>query len=145
MSASRRQAPLPGLAIALSFAILPVAAQAGSGVWTTSGPHGGSIHSVVADPLVVDRLLAIGDGGVFRSDDGGASWVRFEAGALVNYPAALATADNASTAYMVSNSDDVYRSVGGGAWVPTGFAPSSPQYVYDLDVRRCSRWRRRRR
>lgn len=136
MSAHRRLTPILGLALAAPFAALPSAALAGAGAWTTSGPHGGSIHAVVADPLVVDRLLAIGDGGVFRSDDGGGTWTRFEAGALVNYPAALAMADNASTAYMVSNTDEVYRSNGGGAWVPTGFAPPSPVYVYDLDVRR---------
>lgn len=136
MSASRRPTPVSGLAIALSFAVLPLAAMAGPGVWTTNGPHGGSIHDVVADPLVVDRLLAIGDGGVFRSNDGGVSWLRFEDGALANYPSALAMADNASVAYMASNSDDVYRSVGGGAWTPTAFAAPSSAYVFDLDVRR---------
>jgi hypothetical protein len=50
------------------------------GVWSTRGPAGGSVHCVVPDPSHPATLYAGTDQGVFKSDDGGASWRAASAG-----------------------------------------------------------------
>ena len=65
---------------ALLLAGLATSASAGPGTWTTSGPEGGNVQFLVADPLAAQTLIAATQGGIFRSTDGAATWQRFENG-----------------------------------------------------------------
>src|SRR6267378_453737 len=47
--------------------------EAGTNVWTTSGPEGSSISCLAIDPLSSTTLYAVG-GGLFKSTDRGRSW-----------------------------------------------------------------------
>lgn len=55
------------------LAICPASqALAGVNIWTSQGPEGGLIFSLVIDPLTPDTLYAgTSEGGVFKSTDGG--------------------------------------------------------------------------
>jgi photosystem II stability/assembly factor-like uncharacterized protein len=70
--------PLPRSA-ALLFALAlflaaASAAHAGVNVWTSIGPNGGPVWSLAIDPSAPTTLYAGGQGGVWKSVDGGASW-----------------------------------------------------------------------
>lgn len=62
-------------------------AEAGVNVWTTNGPYGGRITSLAIDPQTPSTLYA-GTGGVFKSADGGTTWVNI--GLTDTYVLALA-------------------------------------------------------
>jgi len=47
-----------------------------SNVWTSNGPEGTDILSLAIDPINPSIIYAGGYGGLFRSNDGGASWNR---------------------------------------------------------------------
>ena len=75
-------------AVALAGAAPP--ATAGSNVWTSLGPDGGFVETVVGDPAHPQVLYAGSRGGVFKSVDGGASWRAASRGLLIHPITALA-------------------------------------------------------
>lgn len=65
------------IALQVSF----VAAQnPPAGAWTTAGPSGADVVTLVSDPTNSLRLFAGTELGVFRTDDGGAHWTTAPAG-----------------------------------------------------------------
>lgn len=64
------------LAVPFALALWTCAGFAGAqtGVWSTTGPLGGNIHCLAADPSHPATLYAGTSQGVFRTDDGGANW-----------------------------------------------------------------------
>jgi photosystem II stability/assembly factor-like uncharacterized protein len=54
--------------------LLALPASAGIGRWTPWGPGGGSARALAVDPSDPQLVLAVTDGGVYRSADAGASW-----------------------------------------------------------------------
>ena len=70
---SKASLPRAGFAISTS----PGAIQAQTGAWTTSGPNGGQIFSILIDPRSSSTVY-VGSygGGVFKSTDNGASWAQ---------------------------------------------------------------------
>ncbi|WP_347244981.1 hypothetical protein, partial [Thermogutta sp.] len=61
------------LALLLASQTIPV--SAGSLVWRSIGPEGGSIYALAIDPATPGTLYAgTYGGGVFKSTNGGASW-----------------------------------------------------------------------
>ena len=49
--------------------------SAGTNVWTSNGPEGGTIHALAIDPVTPTTLYAGTDGGgVFKSTNGGGNW-----------------------------------------------------------------------
>jgi len=62
------------LIVATASLITAVAVLAQQGTWFSSGPEGGEINVVAVDPLTPTTVYAAGDGGVWKSWDGGASW-----------------------------------------------------------------------
>jgi hypothetical protein len=60
----------------LIVCLAPVALQAGDGVWTASGPEGGYVYDVAADPSTAGTVYAGTSNGLFKSADAGASWSR---------------------------------------------------------------------
>src|SRR6185295_3393452 len=63
-----------GLAALLGFLAAAPDAAGQSGTWTTRGPVGGSVYCLVPDPSRPATIYAGTAQGVFKSDDGGASW-----------------------------------------------------------------------
>jgi photosystem II stability/assembly factor-like uncharacterized protein len=110
-------------------------ALAGPGVWTSNGPDGGEVSYLVADPVVVDTLIASGRGGLFRSIDAGNSWQRFETGIAFTFPYGLEMASAASTAFAAPGIGSLYRSDAGGSWMPTALAVGAGESITDLSLR----------
>jgi len=68
--------PATALRFAAALALLAAAnAAAGqSGVWTTRGPVGGNVYCLAQDPSRSSTLYAGTARGVYKTEDGGASW-----------------------------------------------------------------------
>lgn len=121
-------------------ALVPGSAEAGSGVWTSGGPYGGSTSIVVADPTNPAILYAgTHHGGVFKSTNSGASWVRSETGLGNAYVSGLAIDPSTPSRLYAGVGSGVLRSTdSGGSWttVATFSArtltvdPGVPQNVY---------------
>ncbi len=96
--------------------------HAGVGVWTTTGPHGGTVSSVAISPLSPNSLyLALGRGGLFRSSNSGGNWSRAEVGLPPGFRFNLGTATNGSNAaYVIAgNAGVMHRSADFGlSWFP---------------------------
>jgi photosystem II stability/assembly factor-like uncharacterized protein len=119
-------------------------AGAGINVWTPLGPNGGPINALAASPAQAGLLWAGSDGaGVYRSQDGGASWVRTSRG--LPYAAVtsiVADPQDAATVYVVGEAQAAVSSNSGASWQslasPSQFAifyalavdPSDPATLY---------------
>lgn len=111
------------IGLGLALAAMPAAAAPGS--WTGSGPFGGQIHAVAADPAVPDRLYAATRNGFFRSLDAGASWQTAETGLPVPRPwnGVFATdPDAAGLLWLIDAQGRLHRSTdGASSWTETGY------------------------
>jgi len=89
---------------------LPGLRAAGSSKWTSIGPFGGSIQSLAIDPQNPTTLYAGTNSGIFKSTDGGTSWISinsmFFVGSLAIDP------QNSDTLY--AGGYGVFKSVDGG-------------------------------
>lgn len=116
-----RIARIVGLGLAL--AAQPLVAAPGS--WDGSGPFGGQVHAVAADPAVPDRLYAATRNGFFRSLDAGISWQTAEAGLPVPRPFNGVFAidpDASGLLWLVDAQGRLHRSSDGAAsWNATGY------------------------
>lgn len=104
---------------------------AGSGTWTSEGPYGGIVYRLYVSPAAPGTLYAGTRGGIFRSNDGGVSWVRKEAGLSGSLGVAgislAIDAEAANTLWLVDGVGRVNRSSDGGDnWALTGY--SRPAY-----------------
>ncbi|MBS0570168.1 MAG: hypothetical protein JSS28_06150 [Proteobacteria bacterium] len=99
--------------------------MAGAGAWTSEGPYGGAVYRLFVNPAVPGVLYAGARGGIFRSNDGGVSWVRKEAGLTgsVSYNYALGMdAEAPGTLWVVDSFGHFNRSTDGGDnWAQTGY------------------------
>ena len=86
------------------------------GVWTTGGPYGGMVGDIEINPITPTILYATAkDAGVFRSEDGGASWELVLYGSGPNF---LRLARPTPKVVYVSFWGEAYRSDDGGdTWV----------------------------
>ncbi len=53
---------------------IPGLVQAATNSWSSIGPYGGDIRQITFDPNNASNLYAAGNGGVFKSIDGGSNW-----------------------------------------------------------------------
>lgn len=108
------------LAAALAMVALagaaPPPARAGANFWTSLGPNGGFVRTVVADPSNPQRLYAGSLGGVFKSVDGGATWRAASRGLLIHPITALAVDPH--------QPGTVYATAGDTTTLEVGFAVS---------------------
>jgi photosystem II stability/assembly factor-like uncharacterized protein len=90
-------------------------------VWRRVGPEGGQVLRLTATPLMPSTLYALTCGGVFKTIDGGASWVLANSG----LPAPDCTgsapmdSDTAGTVYLVAGCDLFKTTDGGESWQAT--------------------------
>jgi photosystem II stability/assembly factor-like uncharacterized protein len=111
-----RFAPAAACALALTLAAGPRPAAGGVNSWTPIGPDGGSINALAASPAQPGLLYAgSSDGsGLYRSEDGGASWVRVSRGLDVFVTAVLADPQAPATVYVLANLR-IWKSLDAGA------------------------------
>jgi photosystem II stability/assembly factor-like uncharacterized protein len=110
-------------------------------------PIGGipGVRAIAADPKAPSRLYAATDGGIFRSQDGGATWVRINSGETAANELVI-DPQTPSTLYLASYSAGIRKSTDGGiSWSEAGPAveefapyvlevsPSEPQTVFAGD------------
>lgn len=136
-----RCANLAALTLTVIVCWFVSAARAAVDVWTSHGPEGGYVRSLVQDPTDPAILYAAtSGGGVFKSTDHGGSWAAINNG-IVDPDMNNVAVDplNPSTLYA-SGIADIFKSTDGGAsWSATGVgptggvvvvAPSSPATLY---------------
>ena len=114
------------LAVAICLAMLaawPAPARAGDRVWTRGGPEGGAVDALAISPnFAVDQTLFAGSngGGVFKTTDGGATWVEVRNGLtnLTVYALGISPAFASDGLILAgTNYSGLFRSTdGGGSW-----------------------------
>lgn len=113
-------------------------AQAGNGVWTSDGPWGGNIHTLLAHPTTPGVLYTSTRGGIFRSNDGGVSWSRKQAGfaGRLQVGANLALdAEAPATLWAVDSFGRLMRTTDAGEnWAQTGYALPSTYAQFLMDA-----------
>src|SRR5947209_1649841 len=125
----------------LSVCLAAVPAGAGVNYWSPIGPDGGTITVLTAAPRNSSLLYAATTGGVFRSTDGGANWIRASRGLPRYNVVALAVAPSNSSVLYASTGFDVFVSRNGGdTWSPVP-GQLGASYIPSLAVDpRNSRW-----
>jgi len=86
-------------------------------MWTNSGPEGGKVRALVADPMDPSTLYAGTDlGGVFKSSDGGASWSAVSSGWAPGATVFALAVDpmTSGTVYAGTDRDGIFKSIDGG-------------------------------
>ena len=109
----RLLAVLSAAGAAAFCAALPLAA--GTNFWTSVGPNGGSVSTVLIDPAAPQVLYAGSRGGVFKSLDGGATWHGASRG-LTDHPIAALAADPRRPGTLYAVAGDTSTLVN-GVWV----------------------------
>ena len=100
---------------ALALAAAPTA-RAGSGVWTSGGPYGGTVTALAVDPSNHARLYAGTGAGVFRSDNAGVSWVRSGVGPIAASSIICIAVDPITSARVYAGTGGyLYKSTDAGA------------------------------
>jgi uncharacterized repeat protein (TIGR01451 family) len=122
----------------------PAVVDAGSGVWTSGGPYGGSVSALVVDPASPAVVYAgTSYVGVFKSSDGGGTWAPASKGLTSLYVNALAIDPTTPTTLYAAGDHGVFKSKdAGGTWAAasTGLAylyttalaidPTTPTTLY---------------
>jgi len=137
------------VAPALALATGAAPAQAGVNFWTPLGPDGGSIVALATSPAQPSLVFAAAFGsGVFRSQDGGGTWVRASRGLDPSVESIAVDPQTPATVYAGSVSG-IAKSVDGGAsWGPAAgpsFAvslavdPRSPSTLYAATFRQLAK------
>ncbi len=111
-------------------------ALAGPGAWTTEGPYGGRIDKILVNPASPSTLHALTAGGLFRSNDGGTTWARKQAGltGVVHEGLSLALdVDAPNRLWVVDAFNRLNRSMDGSEnWALTGYVAPADDWVADL-------------
>lgn len=100
------------------LSICALGAHAGNAEWTSTGPLGGRVHEIQFDPTDPSRAYATTWGGIYRSDDGGTTWVAARNGIVADgyYPLPLALdAEQPTTLFSFDSWSRIYRSNNRGA------------------------------
>ena len=91
--------------------------SAGTNVWTSNGPEGGTIYALAIDPATPATLYAgTWGGGVFKSTNGGGNWSAVNTG-LTNTTVRALAIDPVTPATLYAGTDGggVFKSTNGGA------------------------------
>lgn len=123
----------------LAALLATTAADAAVGSWSTTGPHGGAVNKIEyhrGNPAIA---YAAGDGGFFRSTDGGQTWRAAEVGlppGLYN-PEFWQAPSNGNVLYLLSftTRSTLYRSADAGlTWSRLPPVSTNPRNIEDLAI-----------
>ncbi|NTU80628.1 MAG: hypothetical protein HGA45_14835 [Chloroflexales bacterium] len=130
----------------VALAAHPWLSQAAGRTWVNIGPEGGAVSRLLVvpqTPTTIYALVGASDYGetVYRSTDGGLSWIRASAGLRGRQIFDLALDPLTPARLFAATDDGIYRTANGGvswSWLPGGpsnathvaVAPSSPEVVY---------------
>lgn len=123
------------LILSLTVLLLGSAAStmAGPGVWTSTGPEGGSVYGITVDPDRPDTIFLQGTAAVYRSTNTGVSWERLNIAPHASTVSPVRISPHDSDLMMVSAFSQVFRSTDGGDnWSPVGGGLASPANIYQL-------------
>ncbi|HEY6049910.1 MAG TPA: hypothetical protein VIZ58_01580, partial [Thermoanaerobaculia bacterium] len=117
-----------GLAVALPTLLLCSPISAAVNRWTSVGPSGGWVRSIVVHPTEPSTAwTAVQPGGIFRTRDGGASWQKLPVGPVQNLgsSASLIAVDRGSPGSLLASASGgfgaLWRSTDGGdSWSTVG-------------------------
>jgi len=128
------------LLVACLALVFTAPAWAGLNRWTTGGPFGGAIADLAFDPGDPGTVYAGTFGGVYRSEDHGATWTSASFGLTDAWIRDLEVVPGSPGSLVVATLEGVQRSDDGGrTWqAPTlvqfmaalALAPSNPQILY---------------
>ncbi len=105
------------LALGLIALALTAVAFAGDGTWTSRGPEGVVVFCLTMDPSAPGTLYAGTDGGVFKSGNGGRTWVATNTGLIRTVVSVLAIDPSAPATLYAGTPEGVFKSTdGGGNW-----------------------------
>ncbi|HYL04881.1 MAG TPA: hypothetical protein VE075_02515 [Thermoanaerobaculia bacterium] len=109
--------------------------MAGVNLWTPIGPDGGSINALAASPAQRGLLYAGSSygSGLFRSEDGGGSWVRVSRGLDVFVTAVIADPQAPGIVYVRANSR-LWKSHDAGATWTEAPAPARQVGIESLAI-----------
>ncbi len=128
----------------LFLSLFAINVIAGPGFWSSSGPDGGHVFGIAADPAMPNTFYTTTRGGIYKSTDGGLAWQNINNGITLRRVFAVVHHRFISGTVYVAGIGGVYKSTDGGAnWVsvntglPGGIrvtkmalAPLSPDTVY---------------
>ena len=136
MSAEKRS---PFLLAILLLSLCQGSLYAGVNIWTSNGPDGGYVSSLVIDPKN-PSILYTGTGiGIYKSLDGGATWSAINQGLERKSGGAIAIDPRNSSTLYAESGGKLYKSTdGGGNWRALGdispsrivIDPSNPAIMY---------------
>jgi photosystem II stability/assembly factor-like uncharacterized protein len=113
--------------MAAVFGMGPATVWAGTNVWTSTGPEGGSIQALAIDPQNSSTVYAVAGGGIFKSTDATANWRRVYPAATRDgtaaYPASVLVIDPQNTNMLYAGTGgspttvdgSIFKSTDGGA------------------------------
>ena len=113
-------------------------AMAGNNAWTGNGPYGGYVPDMAIAPSDHQTIYATDYLQVYKSTDGGASWIRFctGAGGITSINVLAVDPSSASTVYAgTSNPGGVLKTTDGGSTWSTASSglPVSPTMALVVD------------
>jgi photosystem II stability/assembly factor-like uncharacterized protein len=98
----------------LMVLMLSMNVSAGLGTWTSSGPEGGRIYDLVADPITPNVYYAATRGGVYKSNNGAATWNRINNGISVSFISSIVHHKSLADVVYVAGVSSVFKSTDGG-------------------------------
>lgn len=101
----------------LALCLLPITslALAGPGIWTSSGPEGGSVLQLAVDPAAPDTIYLSGINGAYRSTDTGVTWTRLNIAPYISSVWRMVLNPHDSQMLIVSSATQLFRSTDGGS------------------------------
>jgi photosystem II stability/assembly factor-like uncharacterized protein len=118
--------------VCLTILLFAPGFASGAGRWTSIGPEGGPVNAIVVDPATTSVVYAASVNGVYRSGNGGVSWLRRSNGLLGRNVSSLAVHSTAHlTLYSVTEAGAFKSTDGGLAWtqMPIGLPGSAVRDV----------------
>jgi photosystem II stability/assembly factor-like uncharacterized protein len=117
---------------ALAAAVFPHRLLAGVGEWTTSGPHGGAVIALAADPSDRNALYAATDRQLYKSVNGGENWAPALSG---RFDILLPTSDPAIVYATSLGQTYLQRSTDGGSTWTSHWSPQPVGWEEGLPIR----------
>ncbi len=121
---------LPALVLAFLAPSAPLFAV--DGTWNVLGPDGGSVNDLAFQPRSSQVLYAAVTGGLYKSQDAGATWAWAGSGLYPKAETLSVAVDPVRPGTVYASQGDLYRSTNGGlSWKPRRIGAS---YCYQVAV-----------